>query len=185
MGYVFEPHALHDVVREAMGSSIQETIPALTDALATRWPDNIDCDHPWVFNNAGGAMGALKVFHASLTEYLIIFGSPIGTEGHTGRFLADDYFYILEGEQWAFAEGDLERSVYRPGEMHHLPRGTARGYRIPESCWALEYARGAIPAMLPFGLADAMFSTLDLRSVARLMSVYGRSVVGQLLRGKI
>ena len=28
--------------------------------------------------------------------------------------------------------------------MHHLPRGLAQGYRIPNHCFALEYARGEL-----------------------------------------
>jgi C-8 sterol isomerase len=56
---------------------------------------------------------------------------------------------------------------------------------MPDRCFALEYARGLIPAMLPFGFADAFSSTMDLPSVARTVKVYARSVVGQLLVGKI
>jgi C-8 sterol isomerase len=185
VGYVFEPEVLHEIARRHLGPPMEQMLPKLVADLAERYPGHIETDLNWVFNNAGGAMGAMTFLHGSITEYLIVFGTPIGTEGHTGRFFADDYFIILEGEQWSYTPGDLTRSVFRPGEMHHLPGGIARGYRIPEHCWALEYARGLIPSMLPFGFADAVSSTLDWRTVARTLRLYGGSAVRQLARGKV
>lgn len=185
MATIFDPTELHEVVKGAIGRPIDEMIPNLVDELSARYPGHIRNTGQWVLNNAGGAMGAMLVLHASITEYIIIFGTPIGTEGHTGRFSSDDYFIILDGEQRAFAPGALDPEVYRPGDLHHLPRGMAKAYRIPERCWALEYARGNIPGMLPFGFADAVSSTLDVRTVWDTLKVYTGAATRELLQGKI
>jgi C-8 sterol isomerase len=185
VSFVFTPEELLAVARDVLALPTAEKVERIRSELEHRHPGHI-CDRvQWVLNNAGGAMGQMAILHASITEYVIVFGSPIGTEGHSGRFAADDYFIILEGEQWAYAEGELERRVYRPGDLHRLARGRACGYRMPDRCYALEYARGFIPQMLPFGFADTFTSTLDFVPLARTVARYTKAVVGQLARGKV
>ncbi|EMD35374.1 hypothetical protein CERSUDRAFT_116156 [Gelatoporia subvermispora B] len=192
--YVLDPESLHQVAKAAVAaapapddinfmisyivSNLTETYPESAIALNTNSSE-------WVLSNAGGAMGAMYIIHASVTEYLIIFGTPLGTEGHTGLHTADDYFNILVGEQWAFNPPSLEMERYGPGSVHHLPRGHVKQYKMHEGCFALEYARGWIPLMLPFGLADVFSSTLDYWSLYHTVRVTGREIIGNLLRGKI
>jgi C-8 sterol isomerase len=69
--------------------------------------------------------------------------------------------------------------------MHLLSRGNSEHYKIPETGWALEYARGWIPLMLPFGLFDTLFSTVDFVTLFHTIRLYATSTVGELLLGKI
>lgn len=185
MGYIFDVDVLHRVVTDSLGQPLDRMIETIAADLDEVYPGHINRKPPWVLNNAGGAMGAFALLHASITEYLIVFGTPIGTEGHSGRHFATDYFIMLEGEQWSFTPGSTTREVYKPGDIHVLPAGSVQGYRIPENGWALEYARGFIPSMMPFGLADVVSSTLDFPSFGKTLGIYTKAVVRELLKGKI
>ncbi|KZV76522.1 C-8 sterol isomerase [Peniophora sp. CONT] len=192
--YVFDPPFLHELARSAIAASPGDTagmIQHIVTNLTDTYPSSVIALNPsldrseWFFNNAGGAMGAMYIIHASITEYLIIFGTPLGTEGHSGLHTADDYFHILEGEQWAFEPGALTKEVYRPGDVHLMPRGVAKQYKMHKNCFAMEYARGWIPLMLPFGLADVMSSTLDYPTFFKTARITGREMLRNLVIGKI
>lgn len=186
MSYVFDPDALHACARLGVGLTGDAMFDAVTAAVRERWPEHVvDRPRRWIFNNAGGAMGQLTLLHASLSEYLIFFGTPIGTEGHSGRYTTEVWDFVMEGEMWCYIEGETKRASYGPGDAAYLGAGVAKGYRIPDHSWMLEYARGPIPMMLPFGLADTALSTLDVRSFGRTLREYGALTVGSLLRGKI
>ncbi|KAL4243340.1 C-8 sterol isomerase [Abortiporus biennis] len=192
--YVFDPESLHTLAKDAIAASpspndtyaiinyivshLQEEYPSSLVSLNTNTSE-------WTFSNSGGAMGAFYVIHASITEYLMIFGTPLGTEGHTGIHTADDYFNVLVGEQWAFSPPNLEKEVYGPGDVHFLPRGQMKQYKMHEGCFAMEYARGWIPLMMPFGLLDIFSSTLDYKSLFDMLRISAREIVRNLLLFKI
>jgi C-8 sterol isomerase len=186
MGYVFEPDELGKCVELGLGKPREEAMDLITRGLSDRYGPHVSTKpRKWILNNAGGAMGQLCFLHASLSEYLIFFGSPIGTEGHSGRYSTEVYDWTFDGEMWCYLEGETERTVYGPGSLAHLGSDQVKGYRIPDHAWMLEYSRGAIPSMLPFGLADTLMSTLDFKTFGKTMDGFARNVVGSLLRGKI
>ncbi|KAF9498642.1 C-8 sterol isomerase [Pleurotus eryngii] len=190
--YVFEPSKLHALAQDAIAAHPDDTgamVHHIVSNLTAEYPSSQIRINPnereWVFNNAGGAMGGMYIIHASITEYLIIFGTPLGTEGHSGIHTADDYFHILSGEQWAYTLGSFEKEVYTAGSVHLMPRGVRKQYKMHKGCFALEYARGWIPLMLPFGFADAISSTMDYISAYDTVRATGREIIKNLLIGKI
>ncbi|KAJ5803456.1 C-8 sterol isomerase [Penicillium pulvis] len=187
--YIFDPEHLHDLSQRAIKSHGEDTrsiVNFIVSELEEKvGPKYLSVEEEWVFNNAGGAMGAMYIIHASITEYLIVFGTAIGTEGHTGRHTADDYFNILTGTQLAYVPGSFEPETYPAGTVHHLQRGQVKQYKMDSSCFALEYARGWIPPMLFFGYADTFSSTLDFPTLWATTRITGREMISNLLRMKL
>ena len=186
MAYIFDPSTLHDIAKTAVAAkSRDDMVRVVSSELKRRYPAHVTLDTPWIFNNAGGAMGQIKLLHCSLSEYILIFSTPIGTEGHSGRYGTEVYDFMIDGEMWTYHAGEFERTVYKPGDAAYLGPDRAKGYHVPSHAIMLEYARGAIPTMLPFGLADTVFSTLDARTVGATIYQYGKLVVRELMQGKI
>ncbi len=186
MGFVFDPEVLGECASAGVGLPVESALDAITEKLALAYPRYVDSGpRKWILNNAGGAMGQMAFLHASLSEYLIFFGSPIGTEGHSGRYATDVYDWVFDGEMWCYIEGETERTVYTPGSTAYLGADKVKGYRIPDHAWMLEYSRGPIPSMLPFGVADTLVSTLDFKTLGRTFAGYAKHVGSSLLRGKI
>jgi hypothetical protein len=186
MGYIFSPERLQEIAQKGRGLPPQEMVRAIGQELAQAYPGHIDTRPTWIFSVVAGATGIMTVLHASLSEYVLIFGTPIGTEGFSGRYRMDIYDFQILGETWTYTEETwFERKVIRPGDMMHLKRGHVKGFRLPEAGWMLEYGRGIVPMALPLALGDSVFSCMDGTTVWKTLWTYGRLVVRELLKGKI
>ncbi len=186
MARIFDAGELHRIANMGMGKPFDEMVRVVVDELARVYPGHVDTNPRWMYNLTGGATGMMGLLHGSLSEYLIIFGSAVGTEGFSGRYFIDIHDFMMTGEMWTFTESRYgERVVTRPGQFAFLRRGEVKSYKITEGSWMLEYGQGPVPTCLPTGLADAVFRGQDPPTIAKTLHAYGRLTVRELLRGKI
>ena len=182
---LFDPSVLHAVARAAVGLSHDKMVRQVAEDLERRYPGHIETRPNWMLSLCGGVMGIMTVLHGSLSEYVLIFGTPVGSEGFSGRYRIEIHDFMLAGEMWTYTESDFaQRRVYRAGDAAVLARREAKGVRIFEDAWMLEYGRGPVPTALPFALTGAIGS-LEIRTIARTIGVYGRLAVRELLQGKL
>jgi hypothetical protein len=183
----FDPDVLGDIVKECIGLPHDEMLAAITEAVEKRYPKlYIRKKRKWSWSNAGGAMLQISFLYGSLTEYLLFAHTAIGTEGHTGIYLSKLWDWVLEGEMWHYGLGDSERTVYNVGDVGFLDKGGGgEGFCVKDNMTVLEYARGNIPLMMPFGLWDSIFSTLDFKSVLGQSWEYTKLSTREILRGRV
>jgi hypothetical protein len=172
MEYLFDPETVHECALVGLDLPKPRMFDAIAEAMDAKYPGRIVHDLPWIYSNAGGAMIQMKLYYASVFEYLMIWGTPIGSEGHSGRHLVGFWDTVIDGEMWYYAEGQFDKRVYRPGDRVYVGRNQARAMNFTDGVWAVEYARGPLPASVPFGVADELVSTLDIATAGQTLAMY-------------
>lgn len=182
---VLDPEVLGGIAREVTSLPIDEMMPRLFARLREEYGDHIAKEPEWLFNLNGGATGVMVFLHASLSEYLVVFGTPLGTEGFSGRYAADIHDWVLAGQLWNLRlEEPLHRRVHATGDHTFLARGDATGFRLTQDAWLLEYGRGAIVKSLPHILGDAVFRGQDPATIFKTLSGYGSLAIHELFGAK-
>lgn len=68
--YIFTPPQLHDLSLRAIdahGNDTRAVVAYIVGELSEKLPGGyVNLDEEWIFNNAGGAMGAMYIIHASM-----------------------------------------------------------------------------------------------------------------------
>ena len=69
--YIFSPPHLHDLSQRAIsahGNDTHAVVSYIVNELSlssSSTSNHVNLDEEWIFNNAGGAMGAMYIIHAS------------------------------------------------------------------------------------------------------------------------
>ncbi len=153
MSYRIEPGVLADIASriaaEQPGSGV--LVGRAHELLNEAYPELIDrSPGRWVGSKAGGVLGKVRFLYFSPREYLVLFGSPTGTQGFSGRYKhVDIHKYLLAGriDSYDLDADDTEPlPPLMPGQGTCLARGHARGLTIHPGSWHIEYGRGRWPA---------------------------------------
>jgi C-8 sterol isomerase len=193
--FVFDERMLREIFAEAAaagigdkassGSNSQEAAEAaivkLRDLLERRLGlpndsksgQNGQSSPKWVLNYAYGIQCPLLILYASPFEYILVWGTPSGNEGGTGRHRLVTFFdTVLSGSVLYWSEENPLRPYEFTTGDHWVHRpGDCGGQRIVDSAWCVEYARGFLPSLLPFGLVSTIV-TLDVTALVQLLKLY-------------
>jgi sigma non-opioid intracellular receptor len=180
--YKIDPDVLAAVAKQVVGLPLAdgEIITRTIELLAAEYPDLIDpTPGRWVGSKAGGILGKVKFLYFSPREYIVIFGSPTGTQGFSGRYKhVEIHKFLIAGQiDWYDVESDdIAAMTLRPGEHTRTEKGHARGLTIHPGSFHIEYGRGAVATTLPFAMVDTLLVSLELESVRRSTAEFAKLV---------
>ncbi|KAL0963278.1 hypothetical protein UPYG_G00352100 [Umbra pygmaea] len=177
--YVFTKEDVATLARQYAGQDHDQAFSKVVVELRKKYPGHIlpDEDLQWVFVNAGGWMGSMCLLHASLTEYVLLFGTAMDTGGHSGRYWAEISDTIISGTFRQWKEGSTKSEMYYPGDSIVHAVGEATSVQWSAGTWMVEYGRGFIPSTLGFALADTLFSTQDFITMFYTARVYVKGLL--------
>uniref|UniRef100_A0A9L0J566 Sigma non-opioid intracellular receptor 1 n=1 Tax=Equus asinus TaxID=9793 RepID=A0A9L0J566_EQUAS len=138
--FVFQREEIAQLARQYAGLDHELAFSRLIVELRRLHPGHVlpDEELQWVFVNAGGWMGAMCLLHASLSEYVLLFGTALGSGGHSGRYWAEISDTIISGTFHQWREGTTKSEVFYPGFSAALQRPIPPNlaiWRVGDTCW--------------------------------------------------
>mmetsp|Transcript_38197 Transcript_38197/g.53124 ORF Transcript_38197/g.53124 Transcript_38197/m.53124 type:complete len:248 (+) Transcript_38197:147-890(+) len=191
---VFDFQILHDVVRQVRQKhqegraggqhpDLELIFEDIRKELSLIYPGHVSPKLEWIWCHAGGCLWSYAVIHVSLTEYVIFTGTGSGTDGLTGRHIARISDIVVHGSaRYTDEHTPFAPIIFSAGDTFHLQAWETQSINIPEEFWLLEYGRGFVPLLLPFGFVGSIFSTLDFHSICRTIWVYSKFMVSYLFK---
>lgn len=166
--YVFDPHELRDLALRHVGKPVGVIAADLEQDLADKYGKLISRDMPWVITPAGFLMYQVKMVFARPNEYIGLMGIPVESTGHTGRHPVTYYDTMLSGGSRNFHPGQHEPEIVKAGDFLVTRPGEAFAAQVTDHIFFLEYCRGPLVTLMPFGFSNYLFATLDLKSAVTL-----------------
>jgi hypothetical protein len=128
----------------------------------------------WLFLKAGGVV---CVLHASLSEYVLIYGTEISGNGNSNRLWADISVTVLTGAMRKWNATTLRVETIAVGMRTTLYAFDAGFVENPAGTWRVEYGRGFMPAMF----AD-IISSVDPMCLLRTLRIFGNCFLHGMTR---
>ena len=166
MKYHIDPNILQQVANEVIDLPLADDamFQAIREKLAAHYPDLINAEaRCWIGSRAGGILGKMTLLYANMNEYLIIFGTPSGSQGFSGRYnFMQIWDFFLAGETITC---DLENEQViakhnKAGDVGFLDKGQSLSCELKACSWMIEYGRGPNITALPFALMDSLIRSV-------------------------
>ncbi len=183
--FLFDPNFLWQITQEAVEDFPQHAFASRSDCRQARLdhiisrlnelhPGRVETRPKWFLNRCGGAQFSAAFLHVSAWEYVLLCGSNVGITGaDSGTYATDVWDFIIEGENYNVGADPLEPvEVTRAGEYTFLGRGDRKVWSMSGPCWMIDYARGFMPLMSPFGLAENLTVSANPRALIQSGSVF-------------
>jgi len=169
---LFDNKVLGEICARHINKPTREMIEGLEADLRDYYGPIISTDQPWISAPAGGLFYHLKFFTVAPGEYLFMGGLPFPCTGTTGRNPVDYHDFILKGHSVTVPTDGFETKDVNAGDCLYTAKWESFNTHIDKEIWFLEHCTGSLWAIMPFGLANHIFVTLDFLTLFRMIKCH-------------
>ncbi|KAK6030403.1 ERG2 and Sigma1 receptor like protein [Ostertagia ostertagi] len=193
--YNISPREFRNIASKAQGANnVASALSRLTTELRSKYGPFIAADTQWLALNLGHMPIRAMFLHASITEFIAVFGTPYSVTGRIGMHWSNSTCTVLTGtvgrvsdvgplpNKETFSEGMFRRGNFRHGqfESHIYAFGTDTYVVCYGTFFSLPLLRRGLVPVSGLWAATGALSHGEPLSFCRLVYAYGHEAFHQL-----